>query len=126
MVDTRDAFGQIIKTAQHVLRISSPFLQKNIIENESFPELKKLFLEAFDRGCGIRILSREIFLRREPEFEWLINLIENTGYSAHILCDLVAYVFFHSYLSPIIQVFHCAKYSIFHIGYTIKVFHLVN
>ena len=81
MLETRDAFRRVIGSAQNVLRISSPFFQKNIIEDEGLPEIKNLFLEAFERGCEIRILSREIFLRRASEFEWLRDFAICEGYS---------------------------------------------
>lgn len=80
MVETRDAFRRIIRSAQNVLRISSPFFQRNIIEHKGLPEIKSLFLEAFERGCEIRLLSREIFLRRASEFEWIRDFAINQGY----------------------------------------------
>ena len=80
MIETRDAFRHIIRSAQKVLRISSPFFQKNIIEHNGLPEIKSLFLEAFERGCEIRLLSREIFLHRGSEIEWIRDFAIKQGY----------------------------------------------
>ena len=81
MLETRETFRRIIGSAQNILRISSPFFQKSIIEKEGLPEIENLFLEAFERGCEIRILSRELFLRRSSDVEWVKNFATNKGYS---------------------------------------------
>lgn len=81
MIETRDAFKRIITSAQRILRISSPFFERNILDNDGLPEIKQLFINAFERGCKIKILSREIFLRRSPELIWIKELVKNNGYS---------------------------------------------
>ena len=53
---------------------------KNIIEHNGLPEIKSLFLEAFERGCEIRLLSREIFLHRGSEIEWIRDFAIKQGY----------------------------------------------
>ena len=80
MLETRETFRRVIRNAQNILRISSPFFQKSIREKEGLPEIENLFLEAFERGCEIRILSRELFLCRSSEVEWLKNFAINKGY----------------------------------------------
>ena len=84
MLETREAFIYVIESAAKVLRISSPFFQANILDDGVLPELKTLFLEAFQRGCEIRILSREIFSHRSSDFEWLKLFSKKYGYS-HLL-----------------------------------------
>ncbi|MFO7881969.1 MAG: phospholipase D-like domain-containing protein [Kosmotogaceae bacterium] len=84
MIETREAFRYLFKKAKNILRISSPFFQANILEDDGIPEIKELFSEKFQSGCEIRILSREIFHRRSSEFRWLKKFSEEEGFS-HLL-----------------------------------------
>lgn len=84
MIDTKEAFRQVISRAQRVLRICSPFFERNVLDRDGFPKIKELLLDAFERGCEIRILSREIFIRRSQEFNWIKDLARDREYS-HLL-----------------------------------------
>jgi len=81
MIETRDAFYQVITSAQSELRISSPFLQENILMKEGLPDLKEIFIKLFENGCRISILSRELYARRGPEVSWLKKLADKNGHS---------------------------------------------
>jgi hypothetical protein len=64
-VDSIDCFREIIVSAKDILRICSPFIQKNVLSDDSFPELRKLLIDALKKNVEIRLLSRELFEGRD-------------------------------------------------------------
>lgn len=73
-IDITDCFTTIIKSSNNVLRICSPFMQRDVLDIEAFPQLKTLLENALYRGVNIKIISRELFLNRGSELKWLKNL----------------------------------------------------
>lgn len=76
--ETKDCFANLISSSINTLRICSPFIEKNILSEDSFPELRDLFLNALDRGVYIKILTREIFLKRSSEINWIIDITKES------------------------------------------------
>jgi phosphatidylserine/phosphatidylglycerophosphate/cardiolipin synthase-like enzyme len=83
-LETKDVLLDVIDKANKILRISSPFLQKNVLEQDALPNLLEHLEMAFERGCEIRILSREIFDKRLNEIRWIIDFAKAKGYSNKI------------------------------------------
>lgn len=80
-VSTASSFRRIISSARRTVRISSPFLQRNVTDNNSLPDLGKMILSAFQRGCSFIILSRELRSRRRTELGWIVDLARNNGFA---------------------------------------------
>lgn len=76
---TREAFNEIISSANEVIRISSPFFEKNVINNDAFPEFPKLISLALDRGCELRVVCRQVKGERISDLNWLIELARRRG-----------------------------------------------
>jgi phosphatidylserine/phosphatidylglycerophosphate/cardiolipin synthase-like enzyme len=72
-LETSECFSSIIKSAQRVLRICSPFLQKDVLTRDSLPHLKELLLKAITRGVEIKILSRELNSRSD-DVSWVLDI----------------------------------------------------
>ena len=77
--DSVDCFREIIISAKDVIRICSPFMQKNVLNGDSFPELRQLIIDALKRNIKIKLLSRELFQRRGEEIQWLIDIANAIG-----------------------------------------------
>ena len=73
-IETTECFQQVISSAHRVLRICSPFLQKDVIQEDAYPELECHLSEALLRGVKIRILTRELIERRYTEVSWIKEL----------------------------------------------------
>ncbi|WP_082122702.1 phospholipase D-like domain-containing protein [Methanoculleus sediminis] len=73
-IETTECFQQVISSAHRVLRICSPFLQKDVIQEDAYPELEHHLSEALLRGVKIRILTRELIERRYAEVSWIKEL----------------------------------------------------
>lgn len=73
-LETKDCFIQIISSSTETLRICSPFFQRNVLEEEVFPELRPLLIQALERGVHIKVLSRELFSKRKHDLIWLNSL----------------------------------------------------
>lgn len=80
-ITTDSAFKRIISSAERMIRISSPFLQKNVANEAGIPDLEKIILMAYQRGCKFVILSREVYSKRAPDLGWLIELTRKNGFS---------------------------------------------
>ena len=76
-IDSIDCFREIITSANKILRICSPFIQRNVINDDTFPDLKQLIIDAFERNVEIRLLSRELFQNRGDEVRWIIDISKN-------------------------------------------------
>lgn len=85
-LETTDCFRKLIKSSVKILRICSPFLQKDVLLDDSFPDLKKLLYDAMNRGVEIRILTREIH-KRSKELEWLLELNADQDKSKLVIVD---------------------------------------
>lgn len=79
LIDTVTCFEQIIASCKSVLRICSPFIQENVIDDDSFPKLRELLIDALRRDVEIRLLSRELFQGRGDEVQWIIDAAINIG-----------------------------------------------
>jgi phosphatidylserine/phosphatidylglycerophosphate/cardiolipin synthase-like enzyme len=75
-LETSSCFRKIIESSQNVLRICSPFLQKNVLSDDSLPDLEQLLYHALIRRVEVRILSREISSRRSEDAKWLMKVGE--------------------------------------------------
>lgn len=73
-IDSIDCFREIITSANKILRICSPFIQKNVLSDDAFPDFKQLIIDALDRNVEIRLLSRELFQNRGDEVRWIFNI----------------------------------------------------
>ena len=73
-IDSIDCFREIITSANKILRICSPFIQKNVMSDDAFPDLKQLVIDALERNVEIRLLSRELFQNRGDEVKWIIDI----------------------------------------------------
>ncbi|MHB1708608.1 MAG: phospholipase D family protein [Thermoplasmataceae archaeon] len=80
-ITTDSAFKQIISSAKSTIRISSPFLQKNVASEVSIPDLEEIILMAYQRGCRFVILSREVYSKRASDLTWMIELSRKNGFS---------------------------------------------
>jgi len=77
--DSVDCFREVIISAKEIIRICSPFMQKDVLNDDSFPELRQLIVDALKRNVEIRLLSRELFQRRGEEVQWLIDIADDLG-----------------------------------------------
>ncbi len=78
-IDSIDCFREIITSANKILRICSPFLQKNVLNDDAFPELKQLIIDALERNVDIKLLSRELFQGRGEEIQWIVDIARDLG-----------------------------------------------
>ncbi len=78
-IDSIDCFREIITSANKILRICSPFIQKNVLSEDAFPELERLIIDALDRNVDIRLLSRELFQGRGEEIYWIVDIAKDLG-----------------------------------------------
>lgn len=78
-ISTKEAFTKVLESAKKVIRVSSPFLERNIVDSEAFPEFPELVLSALERGCELRVISRQILTSRAPYINWLIDLVRSRG-----------------------------------------------
>jgi hypothetical protein len=78
-IDSIDCFHEIITSANKILRICSPFLQKNVLNEDAFPELKQLIIDALERNVDIKLLSRELFQGRGEEIHWIVDIARDLG-----------------------------------------------
>lgn len=77
LIDTITCFEEIITSSTQILRICSPFVQENVIDNDSFPKLRELLTNALRRDVEIKLLSRELFQGRATEIQWIIDAANN-------------------------------------------------
>lgn len=75
-IETTECFRNLINSAKKILRICSPFLQKDVLTEGSFPDLRKLLVNAINHGVEIRVLTREL-QKRSDEIKWLQELRSN-------------------------------------------------
>jgi len=77
MMETREAFRKVIMEARSTLRISSPFIEKNILDDDVMPDIVERIKFSLERGCQIRLLTREAAKKRKDQVQWLVDLVEN-------------------------------------------------
>lgn len=80
-IPTDIAFKQVISYAKHTIRICSPFLQKNVANENSMPDLEDIILSAYKRGCKLLILSREVIRKRATDLNWIIDFSRKNGFA---------------------------------------------
>ncbi|NKQ38949.1 MAG: hypothetical protein HF967_05685 [Methanosarcinales archaeon] len=78
-IDSVECFQKIITSAKEVIRICSPFMQKNVLNDDAFPELRQLIFDALKKNVKIRLLSRELFDGRGKEIQWIVDVADDIG-----------------------------------------------
>ncbi|OPX59374.1 MAG: hypothetical protein A4E29_01323 [Methanomassiliicoccales archaeon PtaB.Bin134] len=78
-IETRKCFCDIIDSSKHFLRICSPFMERNVSAPDSIPDFGQRIANALKRGVQIKLLSRELALRRGNEVDWMIDIAESVG-----------------------------------------------
>jgi hypothetical protein len=76
-IDTIDCFRILIDSATHTIRICSPFMQSDVVDDDAFPDLINCMSNALIRNVKIRILSRDLKKRGAREIEWIRNLAKD-------------------------------------------------
>lgn len=74
ILDLKDCFRKVIENSSERIRISSPFIQKNILDENAFPELKLLVEDSFRNDVEIKIITREIRNKRNDDLNWIIKI----------------------------------------------------
>ena len=116
-INTREAFREIIESTKEIIRISSPFFEKNVIDNEALPEFPDLISSALDRGCELRLVSRQVKGLRISDLNWLIELAKKQGKMDQLkLFDYYVENDKHSIISSIHAKMVIADYSLAYIG----------
>lgn len=80
ILETREAFRLVFSEARTVIRISSPFLESNILNADAFPDLKDEMLFAFERGVKVRILTRLNNSERRNQINWLLDFAKDNNF----------------------------------------------
>lgn len=83
-ITTTSAFEELISASKREIRVSSPFLQKDVASENSFPQLQELLLSAFKRGCRLIILSREVPSKRASDLKWIVDLAKRNGFNERV------------------------------------------
>lgn len=73
-IDTIDCFKTLIESSVDIIRICSPFMQSDVIDEDAFPELTSCISNAFNRNVKIKILTRDLKTRGDREIAWIRNL----------------------------------------------------
>ena len=73
-IDTVDCFRTLIDSSVDILRICSPFMQSDVIDDDAFPDLIDCMSSALNRNVKVRILTRDLKTRGEKEIAWILNL----------------------------------------------------
>ncbi len=76
-IDTIDCFRILIDSSVEVIRICSPFMQSDVVDEDAFPELIGCISNAFDRNVKIRILTRDLKTRGDREIAWIRKLAKH-------------------------------------------------
>lgn len=74
ILDLKECFRKVFTASNEILRISSPFIQNNILDNDAFPELKSLMKSRLENSVEIRIITREIENKRKSDLDWIIKM----------------------------------------------------
>jgi|SRR5208283_5321941 len=76
-MDTIDCFRTLIDSSRHVIRICSPFMQSDVIDDDAFPDLINCMSRALTRNVHVRILTRDLKTRGEREIAWILKLAKS-------------------------------------------------
>ena len=76
-IDTIDCFRTLIDSSTQIIRICSPFMQSDVIDDDAFPDLISCMTNALNRNVEIRILSRDLKKRGEHEIVWIRDLAKD-------------------------------------------------
>jgi len=74
LLDLKKCFKKVIKSSKDQIRISSPFIEKNILDENAFPEIKTLIRNTFNNDVNIKIITREIQRKRKNDVDWIIKI----------------------------------------------------
>nr|WP_320160786.1 phospholipase D family protein [uncultured Methanoregula sp.] len=76
-IDTIDCFRTLIDSSTQIIRICSPFMQSDVVDDDAFPDLISCMTNALNRNVRIRILSRDLKTRGEREIAWIRDLAKD-------------------------------------------------
>jgi len=76
-IDTIDCFRTLVDSSIDTVRICSPFMQADVIDDDAFPDLIRCMSNAFNRNVKVRILTRDLKTRGEREISWILNLAKH-------------------------------------------------
>lgn len=76
-IDTIDCYRTLIDSSKKILRICSPFMQYDIVDEDAFPDIIDHMSDAFNRNVLVRILTRDLKRRGEKEIEWIVKLAKD-------------------------------------------------
>jgi phosphatidylserine/phosphatidylglycerophosphate/cardiolipin synthase-like enzyme len=76
-IDTIDCFRTLIDSSMEIIRISSPFMQSDVIDDDAFSDLINCMSNALIRNVKVRILTRDLKTRGEREIAWILNLAKH-------------------------------------------------
>lgn len=76
-IDTIDCFRNLFDSSKHVIRICSPFMQSDVIDDDAFPGLIDCMSNALNRNVKVRILTRDLKTRGEREIAWVLKLAKS-------------------------------------------------
>jgi hypothetical protein len=76
-IDTIDCFKTLIDSSSSIIRICSPFMQSDVIDDDAFPDLIDCMSNALNRNVKVRILTRDLKTRGEREIAWILKLTKS-------------------------------------------------
>jgi len=76
-IDTIDCFRTLIDSSSRVIRICSPFMQSDVIDDDAFPDLIDCMSNALNRNVKVRILTRDLKTRGVREIAWILKLAKS-------------------------------------------------
>lgn len=78
-ITTKAAFEKILLSGDRIIRISSPFFEKNITNQSGMEHFENILKIKLNSGCKIIILTREVH-KRSKDFNWLIDVAKNSNF----------------------------------------------
>lgn len=78
-IETKTCFCDIIDSSRQFLRICSPFIERNVVAPDSIPDFGRRIASSLNRGVRIKLLSRELAIKRGREVDWIIDIAESVG-----------------------------------------------
>lgn len=75
-IDTIDCFRNLFDSSKDIIRICSPFMQSDVIDDDAFPDFFNCMSNALNRNVKVRILTRDLKIRGTREIAWILNLAE--------------------------------------------------
>ena len=76
-IDTIDCFRTLIDSSIEIIRICSPFMQSDVIDDDAFPDLVVCMSNALNRNVKVRILTRDLRKRGVREIAWILKIAKS-------------------------------------------------